>query len=461
MPDLATRRRLHVVGVGGPGMSALATVLAGMGHAVSGSDVVDGPVVARLRAAGVDVRIGHDPAHAAGCDAVTGSPAIPEDHVEYAAARRAGIAVAPRSAALAAVCARARSLGVAGTHGKTTTTAMLWSVLEAAGARPSVLVGADVPALGGGARWTGGEWFVVEVDESDGSQLALPLRGAVLTNVDVDHLDRYGTVDELRASFVRALVAVSGPVAVCADDPGASAVAAAARAAGARELVTYGLGADADVRGTDVRTAGGEISMRLPGGEVRLRAQGLHNARNALGAAALATALGVPHDAIRDGLGAFSGVARRFETRGTDGGATFVDDYAHLPAEIAATLAGVRAAAGGWRRVVAVFQPNRYHRMAVLSPEYRDAFVDADVAVVTEIYASGTPPIPGVTGRLVVDAVRAAHPGARVEWIAERAALVDWLARELGEGDLCVSMGCGDVAGLPDEVMHRRAALRG
>lgn len=460
MPDLAVRRRVHVVGVGGPGMSALATVLAGMGHAVSGSDVVESPVLSRLRAAGVDVRVGHDAAHVRGCDAVTGSPAIPGDHLEYAAARAAGVPVVPRSAALAAVCGRARSLGVAGTHGKTTTTAMLWSILEAAGARPSALVGADVAALGAAARWTGGEWFVVEVDESDASHLALPLRGAVLTNVDADHLDRYGTTEALRASFVEALVRVDGPVAVCADDPGAASVAAAARAAGARDVVTYGLADGADVRATAVRTAADGLEMRLAGGPVRVRAQGLHNARNALGAAALASRLGVPHDAIRDGLAAFAGVSRRFEHRGVDGGATFVDDYAHLPAEIAATLAGVRAAAAGWRRVVAVFQPNRFHRMAVLSPEYRDAFVDADVAVVTEIYASGTAPIPGVTGRLVVDAVRGAHPDARVEWIPAREDLVAWLAGELREGDLCVSMGCGDVAGLPDEVMHRRAALR-
>jgi len=458
MPTLDVPRRVHVVGVGGPGMSALATVLADMGHRVSGSDLVESPVLDRLRAAGVDVRIGHDANHVRGCDVVTGSPAIPAGHLEYDAARRAGVAVATRADALAAVCERARSLGVAGTHGKSTTTAMLWSVLEAAGARPSLLVGAHVPALGGGARWTGGEWLAVEVDESDASQEALALRGAVLTNLDLDHMDRYGSPAALHESFVASLATVRGPVVVCADDPGAAAVATRLRALGAGDLVTYGTGPAADVRATALRFDADGLTMRVADGELRVRAQGLHNARNALAVVALAGRLGVPHDAIRAGLAAFGGVARRFEHRGTHGGCTFVDDYAHLPAEIAATLAGVRSAGGAWRRVVAVFQPNRYHRMATLSPEYRDAFVDADVAVVTEIYASGTAAIPGVSGAMVVEALRAAHPRARVEWIPERGALVEWLARELGDGDLCVSMGCGDVADLPDEVMRRRAA---
>ena len=246
---------------------------------------------------------------------------------------------------------------------------------------------------------------------------------------------------------------------LCADDPVCAELAAAHGA------VTYGTGEGADYRGVDVRATAGALEFDVvrrgePLGRISLPLRGIYNVRNALGALAMATELGVPFAASVAALSRFGGVARRFDVRGVDDGATLVDDYAHIPGEIAAVLRAARESGDGWQRVIAVFQPNRFNRMSVLSPEYRDAFVDADVVVLTDIYASGTTPIPGVTGKLVVDAVLDAHPDTRLVWLPERDDLVEWLARELRPGDVSISMGCGDVGHLPDEVLARRAELR-
>ena len=457
--DLSQRRRLHVVGVGGPGMSAIAIALAEMGHDVSGSDIRERPVLDRLRAAGVTVHVGHERAHVAGCDAVTFSTAVPERNVELDQARRDGIPVLRRAGMLASVCARARSLAVAGTHGKTTTTSMLMLILAEAQMRPSFVIGGDVTDMGTGAQWTGGDWFVVEADESDGTHLELPLHGTILTNVEADHLDHYGSLAAIEQSFARYLQQVPGPRVLCADDPGCR------RLAGEIDgVVTYGTGADAEVRAVDVEPHEGSFRFTVERGGVRLGTvdlplRGLHNVRNATGALALALEIGVPFVDAAAALARFGGVARRFDIRGTSGGATLVDDYAHLPSEIAAVLAAARGSGDGWKRVVAVFQPNRFNRMELLWPEYADAFVDADVVVLTDIYASGTMPIPGVTGKLVVDAVLERHPEARVVWLPRRSDLVEFVARELRDGDVCVSMGCGDIASFPDEVLERRTEL--
>ncbi|MCB0983174.1 MAG: UDP-N-acetylmuramate--L-alanine ligase [Ilumatobacter sp.] len=457
--DLSQPRRLHVVGVGGPGMSAIAIVLAEMGHHVSGSDLRDRPVLDRCRAAGVDVLVGHDPAVVHGCDAITWSTAIPERNVERVEADVAGVPSLHRSGMLASICAQAQSLGVAGTHGKTTTTSMLMLMLAEAGLRPSFVIGGDVTDMGTGAQWTGGEWFVVEADESDGTHLTLPLHGTILTNVDVDHLENWGTFDAILDGFDRYLSGIAGPKVLCLDDPNCAGLAARHGA------ITYGTDAAADYRAVDIAAEHGSFTFDVEHqgarlGTVSLPLRGMHNVRNATGALAMAMTVGVPFDVAAAALAKFGGVARRFDVRAVDGGATLVDDYAHIPTEIRAVLAGARASGDGWRRVVAVFQPNRYNRMALLWPEYADAFVDADLVVLTEIFPSGTTPIPGVTGKLVVNAVLDAHPSTRLVWLPRREDLVDFLARELGEGDVCISMGCGDVATLPDEVAARRAERR-
>ncbi len=457
--DLAQPRSLHVVGVGGPGMSAIAIVLAEMGHRVTGSDMRERPVLERVRAAGVDVHVGHDRALVHGCDAITWSTAIPERNIEREEADAVGVPSLHRSGMLASICALAKSLAVAGTHGKTSTTSMLMLILAEAGLRPSFVIGGDVTDMGTGAQWTGGEWLVVEADESDGTHLTLPLHGTILTNVEVDHLDFYGTADAIYDGFDRYLAQIAGPKVLCIDDP------ATARLAAAHDVITYGTSPAADFRATNVQPAGGAFTFDVVHGgqvlgSVSLPLRGVHNVRNATGALAMAVSIGVPFDVAATALAKFGGVARRFDLRGTDGGATFVDDYAHLPAEIAAVLAAARQSGDQWRRVVAVFQPNRFNRMALMWPDYLDAFVDADLVVLTEIYPSGTAPIPGVTAKLVLNAVLDAHPHTRMVWMPRRDDLVEYLAQQLREGDVCISMGCGDIAGLPDEVQARRAELR-
>lgn len=457
--DLSTPQRLHVVGVGGPGMSAIAIVLAEMGHRVSGSDLRERPVLERVRAAGVEVHVGHNRRHVAGCTAVTASTAVPANNVELDEAAKTGIAVLTRAGMLSSICAQAKSLGVAGTHGKTTTTSMLMLILSAAGLRPSFIIGGDVTDMGTGAQWTGGEWLVVEADESDGTHLELPLFGTILTNVEIDHLDFYGTEEAIIAGFEQYLAQVDGPKVLCIDDP------VCAELAVRHGAITYGTSPAADYRAVDVHSEHGSYSFTVEKsgatlGTIDLPLRGVHNVRNALGALAMASSVGVDFDVAARALAKFGGVARRFDVRGVDGGAALVDDYAHLPTEISAVLSAARNSGDGWRRVVAVFQPNRFNRMVVMSPAYRDAFVDADLVVLTDIYASGTKPIPGVTGKLVVNAVLDAHPSTRMAWMPRRNDLIEYLAHELRDGDVCISMGCGDIASLPDEVQQRRAELR-
>lgn len=440
-------------------MSAIAQVLVEMGHEVTASDLRDTPVLDRLRAAGVTVRIGHDRRHVEGADAVTASSAVPARNLELVAAADAGITVLSRAGMLASICAQARSIAVAGTHGKTTTTSMLMLMLAGAGWKPNFVIGGDVAEVGTGAHWSGGEWLIVEADESDGTHLELPLEGTILTNVEADHLDHYGTFDAIVAGFRTYLEGISGPKVLCADDEVCTSLANAVPG-----CVTYGTVDTAHYRATGIEAIRGALRFQVEHsgavlGTVDLPLRGRHNVLNACGAIAMAVELGVPFADAVDALARFGGVARRFDIRGTLHGATLVDDYAHLPTEIDAVLHAARTSGDGWSRVVAVFQPNRYNRMSVLSPEYRDAFVAADLVVITDIYPSGTTPIPGVTGKLVVDAVLDAHPDAHVVWLPKRDDLIEYLARALRPGDVCISMGCGDVALLPDEVLERGRQL--
>lgn len=463
--DLSAPRAVHVVGAGGPGMNALAVILAEMGHRTTGSDVRESSAIERLRDLKVRVNVPHDPQVVVGCDAVTHSSAIRSDNVELVAARRAGVRVVSRATMLASVCARTHAVAVAGTHGKTTTSALLATILRDAGMDPGYYIGGEARSLGGNAHWGAGP-FVVEADESDSTHAALNPRATILTNVDVDHLDEHGSLEGIVASFDRFLAAVPGPRVVCADDPRAADLA---RHHGA---ITYGIATDSGVTadaGPDmvartVRFAhgGATFEAHYRGafvGEVTVSLRGRHNVLNALAALTMALELGADAASCLRTLADFRGVERRFDTRHVVDGITLVDDYAHLPAEITAVLSAARSSTDSWARVVAVFQPNRFNRMAVMSPEYRDAFIGADLVVVTDIYSSGTTPIAGVTGKLVVDAVRAAHPQARVEWRATRDELVNFLAAELRAGDVCISMGCGDIETLPDEVVARRRDL--
>jgi UDP-N-acetylmuramate--alanine ligase len=454
--DLSGPRRIHVVGVGGPGMSAIAIVLAQMGHQVSGSDIRERPVLDRLRAAGVEVHIGHSRSHVIGCDALTSSSAIPASNNECDEARRRGIPVLTRAGILAAICGAARSVAVAGTHGKTTTTSMVMLIMANAGREPSFVIGGDVTDTGTGAQWTGGEWLVVEADESDGTHLQLPLYATILTNIERDHLDHFGSFDALVESFDRYVAAIPGPRVVCGDDPVIRSLSSFPAA------ISYGLSEGCDYRAVDLTAHEGSWRFTIEHHgqklvEVHLPLRGVHNVVNATGAAALTHAIGVEPEQIADALSRFGGVARRFDIRGTLNGATLVDDYAHLPGEIAAVLAAARHSGDGWKRVVAVFQPNRFHRIAEMWRDYAKCFSEADLVVLTDVYASGTMPIPGVTGKLIVNAVCEAEPASRVIWMPHREDLIRYLSHELRPGDVCISMGCGDIAALPDELLQRHA----
>jgi UDP-N-acetylmuramate--alanine ligase len=461
--DLSIPRRVHVVGIGGAGMSAIASVLVAMGHDVQGSDLKDSPGLERLRALGVGVRVGHAATNLDHPDVVAVSTAIPASNPEVSEARRRGVPVLRRADALAAIARTRRTIAVAGTHGKTTTSSMLALILVEAGWHPSFIIGGDVNEIGTGAVWDRGEWFVVEADESDGTFLELGATAALVTNVEPDHLEHYGGFDALRDAFDRFATDAPGPRVVCIDDAESAALVARLRAAG-HAVCTYGTDPGADVHMAEVETGRDGTRMLLRRGgallaEVHLPVPGLHNARNATGALAMATELGAPVDAAVRALARFGGVARRFEHRGEVDGVTFVDDYAHLPTEVSAALAAARA--GAWRRVVAVFQPHRYSRTESLWATFADAFVDADLLVVTDVFASNERPRPGVTGKLIVNAVLDAHPWASVAYLPLRRDAQRYLLDVLRPGDLCLTLGAGDLTLLPDEVQSELARRGG
>ena len=459
--DLREPKRVHIVGVGGPGMSAVATVLAEMGHQVSGSDIRRSELTTRLENLGITINIGHNPEVVLGCDFVTGSPAIAESNIEYQKARDLNIRVLSRAETLASICRCATSVGVAGTHGKTTTSSMLTTILLGAGKNPSYLIGGDVISLNRGASWSNSELFVVEADESDGTHAQLPLAATILTNIDIDHLDHFKTQAAIEQSFFDYVGNIAGPRVLCLDNPACALIAQTHNA------ITYSVNdkSSADFVATSIKFKNGSSSFGVAQnlgsqsvelGRIILPLRGHHNVSNALAALAMAMQFGVEFEQAAQALSNFGGVARRFDVQGVDHGATFVDDYAHLPNEISAVLSGVRDESDNWSRVVAVFQPNRFNRMSVISHLYADSFVAADLVVITDIYSSGTEPISGVTGQLVVDAILESHPNSRVIYQPSRTNLVEFLADEIKDGDLCISMGCGDISSLPSEVIARR-----
>lgn len=455
VPELAGRSlKFHIVGIGGAGMNAIATVLVAMGHRVSGSDLHGSPVLERLERLGVRTFVGHDAEHVGDADVVTFSSAVKADNVEIVEAGRRGMVTVPRWEAMRAICRARRTLAVSGTHGKTTTTAMLAAVLAGAGLDPGFIVGGELPGMVGGAKWGSGPWLVVEADESDGTFLCLGAEAVVVTSIEADHLDHFGDLSSLSSAFEAFVAQAPGPKVICLDDPGAAALVSALPALPG--LVTYGTAEAAGCRATSIELgrASASFDIELEGralGRFCIPVPGLHNVRNATAALAMSAAIGVPSDAARAGLASYGGVARRFEARGSRDGVTYVDDYAHNPGKVRAVLAAARD--GGWDRVVAVFQPHRYTRTSALWRELGDSLTGADLVVVTGIYGAGEPPVPGVSGRLVADAARSARPGLRVEYVEERAALVRLLQALLQPGDLCLTMSAGDLTTLPSTLM--------
>ncbi|MBX6350625.1 MAG: UDP-N-acetylmuramate--L-alanine ligase [Clostridia bacterium] len=435
-------RRWHFVGMGGAGMSALASILLAMGERVSGCDRKDGEALARLRQQGAEVFLGHDPAHLAERPIVVVSSAIRQDEPELLAARAMGLTVRPRGELLASLFDGRRGVAVCGTHGKSTTTGMIATALRAAGHDPTVVLGADLPELPGNGRLGRDPLIVAEADESDGSFTHIRPTVAVVTNVDDDHLDHYGSMVELVRAFDRFAGNASpeGGAVLCADDPRAAGLAPG------RRRLTYGVEAAADLVAREVALEpwGSEFVAVLSGrrlGRVRLRVPGLHNVANALGALGAGLLLGERPDVFMEGLSRFPGVARRFQVLGRVGGVTVIDDYAHHPTEVAATLKAARAVTPG--RLVVLFQPHRFTRTKNLARDFGPALALADLVYLVPIYSAGEDPLPGVDARLILEAVDAA--GRRARLLGDRRELVAEVAELVRPGDVVMVMGAGDI----------------
>lgn len=430
-------------------MSGLASVLMADGASISGSDLRECREIKMLREAGAAIDVGHDPHHVERpLDGVIVSSAIARDNVEVVAAKKREIPIVFRLQALASLLTRYRSIGIAGTHGKSTTSAMAATIFREARLDPSFLIGAQCPALGGNAHLGGGEWFVAEIDESDGLFVSVRPKIAVVTNIGRDHLQTYGNLTEIEGAF-RRYVSKSEHAVLATDDPRVARLAQAAPSA-----MTVGMNPSARLRATNVRAI--PFAMRFDlvlDGElvarVRLPAPGEHNVRNALCALGTAVMAGIDLRQAASALESFVLPHRRFELL-EENGVTVIDDFAHLPEEIEATLSAIRS---GWqdRRVVAVFQPHRYTRTRDLGDEFGSAFAGADVVVVTEIYPAGERAIPGVNSDIIVDAIRA-RTDARVHSIPDKARVVSFLEENIQPGDFIASFGAGDIWTVTEEL---------
>lgn len=453
--DPTDRRPLHFVGIAGAGMSGLAELLLRRGAAVTGCDLHPEGAgdLARL---GVSVARGHDAAHLDGARAVIVSSAVPHSQAELVRARELGLPVVRRAEALAEAVSGGKLVGVAGTHGKTTTTVMTTLALRAAGLAPTGVVGGRVAEWEGNLSYDGEDLFVVEADEYDRSFLALHPTVATITNVDADHLDIYRDLDEILDAFT-SYAARARAVVRCVDDPGAASL----RFGDATRVLDYGLdGAGARLSAVGVRADDGCTRFRiaLDGVEVAeaaLAVPGLHNVRNALAAIGAGIALGAPAEALARGLGEYRGVERRFQRMGDAAGVTVVDDYAHHPTEIAATLSAARQAFPE-HRIIAAFQPHLFTRTRDFAGAFGSALSSADLVFLTGIYAAREQALPGVTSALVADALRAA--GGSLAWMGDRSELAERLAAEVRPGDVVLTLGAGDITRTGPELLRRLGA---
>ena len=458
--------RVHLVGIGGAGMSGIARILLAQGVAVSGSDAKESRRVSALRALGADISIGHDAivvTEGTPPAVVVASTAIGADNPEVVAAQALGVPVWARARALAEVMKGHLGVAVAGTHGKTTTTSMITVALQSAGVDPSFAIGSELHESGSNAHLGSGDIFVVEADESDGSFVQLEPDIAVVTNVEADHLDHFpdiAAIDEAFGHFVAKAGARSGRALICMDDPGGARLIDAARSSGIA-VHTYGTSPEADFRidRWSAPTGGARgwtfdvvrTGVRL--GEVTLQVPGRHNALNATAALATGVLLDQPVASLREGLEAFTGTRRRFELRGTVGGTRVFDDYAHHPTEVTVTMRAAREMAGSGRLVV-VFQSHRYSRTAAFADQFGRALADADELIVMEVYPAGEAAIPGASGSVIADAARRAGAPSVVfepSWSSGP----EQVARRVHPGDLVITMGAGDVGMLAPEIVER------
>ena len=449
LKTLASRGPVHFMGVGGAGMYPLAELVLRSGGRVSGCDVKASPALRRLTELGATTSVGHGAEHVRDAKAVVVTAAIPDDHAELEAARAAGVPVMKRAEALGAWVSGGTVVGIAGTHGKTTTTAMTTEILAEAGADPTGLVGGRVEAWGGNLRFGASDLFVVEADEYDRSFLTLSPDVAVVTNLEADHLEIYGDLDGVRRGFLDFLAGVRGRgrVVVCADDHGAASLLPTVGPA----AYTYGTSAGSMLRATRLRSEGGAVRGLVweegrEVGELVLPMGGRHNLLNALAAAGAARALSVGWEAIFRAHAGFGGIGRRFQRLGEPRGIAVIDDYGHHPTELAATLRAARAQHPG-RRIVAVFQPHLFSRTRDFAREFGESLAIADAVWVTDVFPAREKPIPGISGQTVVDA--AVTAGARpVTYVPELDDVPLRLAEELREGDVVVTLGAGSIEGV-------------
>ena len=455
-----TLGRVHFIGIGGAGLSGIARLMAQEGIAVSGSDLADSGVLAALRSEGIPCFAGHDAAHLYGVDTVIASTAVRDDNPEIVEAQRRGLRLWPRSAGLQSVLVGHRTIAVAGTHGKTTTTAMLTMALTAAGADPSFAIGAEVPSLGTNARKGDGEIFVAEADESDGAFLVYIPAGAIITNVDADHLDNYGTAEAYGEAFCEFLSHVGEFAVLCADDAGAVRLLEHANSPDLG-IITAGFTAGANVHGSDLEIDGSGTTFSVardgtPLGQVELQVPGRHYALDALLALGAGLAAGQDFDHLAAGLARFTGAKRRMESLGVEGGVRVYDSYAHHPTEIRGDLAAARAIAGNDRLVVA-FQPHLVSRTRIFGAQMGAELGAADVVVVADIYVAREDPDPAVTHDLILDAVFGAEAiaGGEIAGLAER------LAALVRPGDLLLTLGAGDITTVGPKVLDILRAREG
>lgn len=439
--------RVHIVGAGGAGMSALAKLLTQLGHEVSGSDVKPGRMLDSVRDVGAEVWIGHEPDRMAEVDLVVASSAVPASDPELSAAHAANVTIWKRPALLSALTDSMPAIGLAGTHGKTTSTALLVAAMRGADKDPSFIVGGQMIGLNTGAHLGADSEFVLEADEAFGTFRHLNLKSILVTNIEADHLDHYGTLAALEDAFAQVVGRVQGPRIVCIDDPGVR------RLAQRLEVTTYGLdpGADWVVQGLTHANGRAQFVLRGPDQrvDVDLPKPGAHFALNAAGVLAMAHASGVDVELAAAALKDFKGVRRRYEIVGRVNDITIVDDYAHHPTEVAATISAAREGSDG--SVVAVFQPHRYTRTADLAPLFGEPLAGADRAFVTDVYGAGEPPMIGVSGRIVVEAVDAA--GGRGSYVPKIADLPDRILAAVRPGDTVVLMGAGDINSIAADVL--------
>jgi UDP-N-acetylmuramate--alanine ligase len=452
-------QRIHMVGIGGIGMSGIAEVLLTLGYSVSGSDSKESSITERLKNLGAVIYEGHRASHAQGAHVVVVSSAVKPDNPEVLEAHRHKIPVIPRAEMLAELMRLKYGIAIAGAHGKTTTTSLTASVLTAAGLDPTFVVGGRVNAAGTTARLGRGEYFVVEADESDRTFLLFAPVVAVVTTIDREHLDQYSSLADIQGAFLQFVnrVPFYGAAVLCLDEPNVQAILPQVK----RPAITYGTSAQADLVISDVKLHGLNSEFRLTyhGDDLGVfhlpSPPGIHNVRNAAAAAAVSLYLNVPGDLIRDGLEKFKGVGRRFEIKGQFGGITLVDDYGHHPAEIRATLEAARGCS--YQRILALFQPHRYTRTQHLWDEFCRAFNHADLLVLTDVYAASESPLPGITGEALAQAIRdAGHKN--VVFRPSMQQCIEYLLAAARSGDGIFTIGAGSVSKASDELAMLLAA---